>query len=151
MKRLFLFCSLILSTAVMSQSNLGGISQPKGSGDGLTPGSKKDPKVITTTTTTGTPTRKCCTKFYVSTPSAKKGGKATNRLLAGNPFKGKEKGIDLSFDFLDPNGAVVDGLDNAISSDGAGNIYVDAAKLPAGKKLRLRAKAGKSSETYALN
>ncbi|MBK9108767.1 MAG: hypothetical protein IPM92_10480 [Saprospiraceae bacterium] len=151
MKSFLLFCAIILSSAVMSQSNLGGISQPKGSGDGLNPGTQKNQKVNTQTNTTGTAARKCCAKIYVSTPAAKKGGKTTNRLLSGNPFKGKERGIDLSFDFLDPNGTAVDGLDHAITTDGSGNVYVDAAKLPAGKKIRLRAKAGKSSETYALN
>jgi len=93
--------------------------------------------------------RKCCSKVYFSTLGAN--GKATTRLVSGNLFKGKERGIDLSLDFLDPKGTPVSGLDAAITNNQAGDIVIDGSKLPKGQKLRLRAKAGKSSETFTLN
>lgn len=73
------------------------------------------------------------------------------KTLSSNPFKGKNRGIDLTFDILDPNGAVVPGLSEAITLNGSGDVVVDGAKLPKGKKYRLRAKAGNASETYTLN
>lgn len=72
------------------------------------------------------------------------------RLLASKAFKGRQQGTDLSFDVLDSKGKVVEGLSDVITTNAAGDVVVDAAKLPAGKH-RLRAKAGKASETYSLN
>ncbi|MBK8956509.1 MAG: hypothetical protein IPM34_13275 [Saprospiraceae bacterium] len=44
----------------------------------------------------------------------KPGTKPTTRLVSGNLFKGKNRGQDLSFEFLNAKGALVSGLDDAI-------------------------------------
>ncbi len=92
----------------------------------------------------------CCPKIFVSTPSVKKGGKPSVRLVSSNLFKGKNAGIDLSFDVLDPAGAVVENGQSSISQNATGDIVVDSSKLAKGKKYRLRVKAGNDSELINL-
>jgi hypothetical protein len=89
----------------------------------------------------------CCPKFSVTTPAATKGGKATTRLLVGNPFKGKNRGIDLTYDIMDSKGGAVAGWEGSISKNAAGDMTIDLGKLPKGK-YRLRLKAGTATETY---
>jgi hypothetical protein len=84
-------------------------------------------------------------KVYVLTPAAT-GGTPSRRLLAGNLFKGKDQGIDLTFDVLDPKGAVVTG---ALVKEADGNMVIDAGKLKSktGNRLRVKGK-GTAVEFY---
>jgi hypothetical protein len=132
MKKISLFIALLISTAAVAQVTKGSDQSPTGSG-----------------TANSAQSVKCCPKVYASTPATKPGGKATMRLLASKPFKGKQQGVDLSFDVLDAKGKVVEGVSDAITTNASGDVVVDRAKLPAGK-YRLRARAGKASETYTI-
>ena len=84
-------------------------------------------------------------KVYVSTPSATT-GKPTRRLLVGNPFKGKNQGVDLTYDVLDPKGNVVP---DAVSKGADGDMVIDAGKLKqkTGNRLRIKGK-GTAVEFY---
>lgn len=130
MKQLIVFFSMMFASSVFGQTSQGTASSPGSQTQVQTP-------------------RKCCNKVYFATTGVN--GKTTTRLVSGNLFKGKERGIDLTFDFLDPKGAVVTGLEAAITNNQAGDVVIDGSKFAKGQKLRLRAKAGKSSETFTLN
>ena len=70
--------------------------------------------------------------------------------ISSNLFKGRNHGIDLSFDVLDPAGTVVPNGQSAISQNATGDIVIDAGKLAKGKKYSLRVKAGNDTETIKL-
>lgn len=142
MKQSILFVLVLMCTAVFGQVGKQGRvdDTPK----------PKTPPTVTTDQSTNPVIRKCCTRIYYSAPATVT-GKATTRLVSGNMFKGQNRGVDLTFDFLDPKGAVINGLDAAIGSNGSGDVVIDGSKLPKGQKVRLRARAGKASETYTLN
>ncbi|MBK6543914.1 MAG: hypothetical protein WAS55_02690 [Saprospiraceae bacterium] len=98
---------------------------------------------------TGSPTErpKCCAKVYVELPAAMKGGKPTSKLLSANPFKGKNAGLDLSMDVLDPAGKPITG-GWEMRRNPAGDMIINAENLPKGRKYRLRVKAGTATEYY---
>jgi hypothetical protein len=91
---------------------------------------------------------KCCPSIYVETPAAKPGGKSSRRLLAGNLFKGKNRGIDLTFDVLDASGSPVANGNSSVAKDASGNLVIDYSKLKKGGKYRIRVKAGGATEFY---
>lgn len=132
MKKISLFIALLISTAAVAQVTQGSDQVRTGSGPANAVQSVK-----------------CCPKIYASTPATKPGGKATMRLLSSKPFKGRQQGVDLSFDVLDAKGKVVEGVSEAVTTNDSGDVVVDRAKLPVGK-YRLRARAGKASETYVI-
>lgn len=84
-------------------------------------------------------------KVYVSTPSPT-GGKATRRLLAGNLFKGKDQGVDLTLDIVDPSGNVIKDDASSITKGADGDWVIDASKVKS-KAHRLRVK-GNTTEFY---
>ncbi|MBK7357855.1 MAG: hypothetical protein IPI45_13070 [Saprospiraceae bacterium] len=141
MKKVLVFCSFIITTGLFAQTEV----KPQGKpGQGATTASGGQGA------TTPMAHVSCCPKIYVSTPSIKKGAKPATKLVSSNLFKGKNQGIDLSFDVLDPAGAVVPNGQSAISQNATGDIVIDAGKLAKGKKYRLRVKAGNDSELINL-
>lgn len=91
---------------------------------------------------------KCCPSIYVETPAAKPGGKPTRRLLAGNLFKGKNRGIDLTYDVLDAGGSPAANGNSAVTKDASGNLVIDRSKFSKTGKFRIRVKAGGATEFY---
>ncbi len=133
MKKTILFASAFF--AMLLTTNLS--AQVTSGGDGsTTSGDQRDPNDA----------MKCCPSIYVETPSVKKGGKASRRLLSGNPFKGKNRGIDLSYDIVDAGGSPVANGESAVTKDAAGNLVIDRSKLSKAGKFRLRLKAGTATE-----
>jgi hypothetical protein len=154
MKKTILFASalfaMLLTTAVSGQ----GTTRPGGgAGAGSTTGAGAGSSSVgggagtTTPGGSGKPQDKMITypKVYVVTPAAK-GGQPSRRLLAGNLFKGKDQGIDLTYDVLDPKGNVVP---NSVSKNDAGEMIIDQSKLKNKTGNRLRVKgAGTAVEFY---
>jgi hypothetical protein len=136
MKQISFLVAMLICSATFAQGSMGKNQNPTDAGSA----NKAAP----------VQTLRCCPKIYVSTPATTPGGKAKMRLLASKAFKGRQQGTDLSFDVLDAKGKVVEGLSDVITTNAAGDVVVDASKLPAGKH-RLRAKAGKATETYTIN
>ncbi len=91
---------------------------------------------------------KCCPSIYVESPAAKPGGKPSRRLLAGNLFKGKNRGIDLTYDVLDAGGSPAANGNSAVTKDASGNLVIDRSKLSKTGKFRIRVKAGGATEFY---
>lgn len=144
MKQIYVFVICLLSIPVFSQDTRSQSSQTKITGNDAAQSGGG-------VTSNGKQSYVCCSRIFLSTPAMTQGGRATTKTLSTNPFKGKNKGIDLTFDFIDPQGAVVPGLDAAITKNPSGDVVVDGSKLPKGKKLRLRAKAGSAVESYIIN
>ncbi len=138
MKKLLVFCSFILASGLYAQTE---VKPPKDGGTAA--GSQGSAGSALAHV-------HCCPKIYVSTPSIKKGAKPATKLVSSNLFKGRNQGIDLSFDVLDPAGAVVPNGQSAISQSATGDIVIDAGKLAKGKKYSLRVKAGNDTETIKL-
>lgn len=146
MKQIILSLSVLFSTSLLAQSLENDVKIPP-----------QDPPKTTTPTDNSSGNSgagsiaKCCPRIYFSAPAVKPGTKPTTRLVSGNLFKGKNRGQDLSFEFLNAKGALVSGLDDAIQKNNAGDVVIDGSKLPTGQKMRLRVKSGKAVESYALN
>lgn len=124
---------MLVATSLSGQGSIGGSGNPG--------------------TSTGNPTPSdrmvCCKKIYVETPSLT-GGVAKTRLLSGNPFKGKNAGLDLTFDVVDAKGnPVSNGW--SVGPNAAGDYLVKPGTFTKGMKYRLRLRAGKNTEFYALN
>ena len=113
------FFTMLFTTAVMAQTDAT-VSKTRTSSTGL----------------------KCCASFYVSYPGANLGEDPSIKLLTSNPFGGRNQGIDLTYDVLDPNGGLVPNGSNSVDINSNGDLIIDASKLPAGKRYRLRLKAG---------
>ncbi|HRG67331.1 MAG: hypothetical protein JNL65_09790 [Saprospiraceae bacterium] len=145
MKKVFVFCSFIFATGVFAQVEMKPTGKPAGkpAQGGSTAASDQG-------SSSALAHVHCCPKIYLSTPSIKKGAKPATKLVSSNLFKGRNQGIDLTFDVLDPEGAVLPNGQSAISQNATGDIVIDAGKLAKGKKYSLRVKAGSDTETIKL-
>ena len=131
MKKVFVFCSFIFATGVFAQVEMKPTGKPAGkpAQGGSTAASDQG-------SSSALAHVHCCPKIYLNTPSIKKGAKPATKLVSSNLFKGRNQGIDLTFDVLDPEGAVLPNGQSAISQNATGDIVIDAGKLAKGKKRR---------------
>ena len=160
MKKTILFAfalvAILFTTALSGQvtrpgggSTTGGTTSGSGSGAGSQGGSSAGAGSQAGSGTTAPGAMVSYPKVFISTPAATKGGKSSRRLLAGNPFKGKNQGTDLTYDIVDAQGNVIKDDVGAITKGADGDMVIDASKLKSKTGNRLRIKgAGTAVEFY---